>query len=306
MKASASTSARNACLPRLALIASLLALPAPAGADLLYLSYPNDNTIQKFDLTTGADLGAFATSGLNQPTGLAADSAGNLYVANLGNATIMKFNPLGVGSTFAASGLTAPYGLALDQVGNLYAADMVGTITKYTPNGSGSVFASGLASSLFGLALDPAGNLYASAVFDQQIYKFNPQGTRLPFVMTGLTTPIEPAGLACDSAGNLYVVDAGLGSIFKFTPDGTGSFFALPLGGPQPVNGIAFDSAGSLYSANADKTIDKFTANGVGSLFANTTGQPYLLAIQTIPEPSAWAILLLGIMPLLALHRRNA
>jgi DNA-binding beta-propeller fold protein YncE len=47
-------------------------------------------------------------SGLNQPAGLAFDSGGNLYVANSGVPTIVKYNSNGNGSTFASSGLFAP------------------------------------------------------------------------------------------------------------------------------------------------------------------------------------------------------
>jgi DNA-binding beta-propeller fold protein YncE len=52
-------------------------------------------------------------TGLNQPQGMAFDSAGNLYVANYGNNTIEEFNTSGVGTTFASSGLDNPQDIAI-------------------------------------------------------------------------------------------------------------------------------------------------------------------------------------------------
>ena len=54
-------------------------------------------------------------------------------------------------------------------------------------------------------------------------------------------------------------------TIGEFTPDGVGSIFARN-GVNDPI-GLAFDSAGNLYAANAgDNTIEKFTTAGVGSV----------------------------------------
>lgn len=118
-----------------------LAAAAPARADILYLSNNSDSTIMKF--TSGGVASVFASSGLDQPRGLAFDSAGNLYAANLGAGTIEKFTPGGVGSVFAGSGLNRTFGLAFDSAGSLYAANLIGgTIEKFTPGGIGSVFAS--------------------------------------------------------------------------------------------------------------------------------------------------------------------
>jgi DNA-binding beta-propeller fold protein YncE len=81
---------------RLAAIVGLLlgGLTAPCYADILYVANTGNNTIVKF--TSGGVASVFANSGLDNPVGLAFDSAGNLYVANAGNSnTIMKFTPSG-------------------------------------------------------------------------------------------------------------------------------------------------------------------------------------------------------------------
>jgi secreted PhoX family phosphatase len=79
---------------------------------------------------------------LNSPEGLAFDSAGNLYAANLGNNSIEKYTPGGSASVFASTGLSNPVGLAFDSAGNLYAAKQANsTIEEFTPGGSASLFA---------------------------------------------------------------------------------------------------------------------------------------------------------------------
>jgi len=64
------------------------------------------------------------STGLNHPSGIAVDSAGNLYIADSGNNAIKE---LAVGSqtltTILASGLNSPQGITIDSAGNLYVAD---------------------------------------------------------------------------------------------------------------------------------------------------------------------------------------
>ena len=126
-------------------------------------------------------------SGLDYPTALAFDSAGNLFVANVRNFNsdvIYKFTPAGGRTTFA-SGITNPEAMAVDNAGNLFvSAAIVGAV-------------------------------------DGVIYKFTPDGNRSTFAL-GLS-PFAP--MACDSAGNLFVSDFG-GNIYKFTPSGVRSTFA--------------------------------------------------------------------------------
>ena len=58
-------------------------LATPGRADILYVANFNGNTIERF---TADGVGTvFASSGLNNPYGLAFDSAGNLFVSNNNN-----------------------------------------------------------------------------------------------------------------------------------------------------------------------------------------------------------------------------
>jgi DNA-binding beta-propeller fold protein YncE len=255
-------------------------IPATSRGDILYVTYET-NKVQKF--TSNGVGSLFANTGFQtQPEGLAFDSAGNLYVANLDSSadTIGKFTPGGVGSVFASTstGVNRPVGLAFDSAGNLYAANAGNTtIERFNiTTGVGSVFASTMGGPT-ALAFDSAGNLYVATQSNSIIQKFTPDGVGSVFATVN-TVANSLAGLAIDGAGNLYVSDAHANKIDKFNiKTGVASVFSS-TGLNQPI-GLAFDSAGNLYAANqGNNTIERFSPGGVGSLFASvgTNGPQYL------------------------------
>src|SRR5262245_58261664 len=94
----------------LTLLSVLCPAVAPARehsrAARLFVANQDANTIREFS-SSGQDLGLFATTGLNGPTGLAFDRRGDLYVSNINANTIRRFSPTGEDlGNFATSGLS--------------------------------------------------------------------------------------------------------------------------------------------------------------------------------------------------------
>ena len=136
--------------------------------------------------TAGFANGTGAAAQFYNPTGIAVDVSGNVYVGDQGNNRIRKITPAGEVTTLAGSGVggfadgtvaTAQFNypdvVTLDALGNVYVADVYNTkIRKITPAGvvttlAGSTggFADGLGTSAQfsnpkGIAVDAAGIVY--------------------------------------------------------------------------------------------------------------------------------------------------
>lgn len=161
--------------------------------------------------------------------GLAFDSAGNLFAADLFSGNIIRIAPDGTQTLFSTIVGTAPGGLAFDGAGNLYVGRWNGsTITKITPDGTQSVFASGI-DDCCSLVFDDSGNLLVLNAGNGTIVSITPDG--VPHTVAG-GYPYNFAyttQLAIDSANNVYVADVPDASIYKMTPDGQLSLFATGL-----------------------------------------------------------------------------
>jgi len=218
----------------------------------------------------GSSDGLVNLASFSQPLGVAADGAGNVYVADAGNGTIRKINSNGFTTTFAGApgifGSTngtgpsarfyGPQGIALASSGDVFVADSAnGTIRRITPAGVVSTFAGapGEINSFDGLATD--------ARFSQ------------------------PEALAVDGAGTVYVADAWNHTIRKITPAGVVSTLAGLAGNPgaadgtnskarfnRPV-GIALDSATNLFVTDSlNHVVRKITPAGTVSTIAGMAG----------------------------------
>jgi gliding motility-associated-like protein len=247
-------------------------------------------------------VGTGNTAVFYNPTRLAQDASGNLYVADRDNNQIKKVTPAGVVTLFA-SGFNQPNGVAVDKTGNVYVADAASNqIKKITPAGVVSVFAgSGSAGSQNGpagvasfyypysLVFDAAGNLYTTDSQNSLIRKIAPDGTVSTFAGSdagfadGQGTAAKfniPSGLNIDAAGNIYVADANNSRVRKITPtglvttvSGTGAFGAdngpaLSATFNVPA-GVVVDDAGNIYVADIrNNLIRKIDPQGIVTTLA--------------------------------------
>ncbi|HTQ85290.1 MAG TPA: hypothetical protein VMI93_03685 [Candidatus Solibacter sp.] len=162
----------------------------------------------------------FATELMN-PTGLALDREGTLYVSCRQDGTVHRITPDGRATRWV-EGMGIATGLAFDREGALYCGDRSGTIFKIYPDRQILVFAT-LEPSIaaYHLAFSAAGDLYVAgpttSSFDR-IVRVSAGGEVSSF-FRGLG---RPQGMAFDAASNLYVAASygGRRGIVRITPQG--------------------------------------------------------------------------------------
>src|ERR1017187_5880142 len=222
----------------------------------------------------GGDGGPATAAQLNFPTGVAADAAGNLFIADTFNNRIRKVSANGIITTVAGTGargfggdggpataaqLNYPQGVAVDAAGSLFIADTGNMVVR-------KVWASGILATVAGTA----------AAADAQ--GFSGDG--------GAATAAQlnnPKGLAVDAFGNLFIADTGNQRIRQVsggiitTVAGGGTSGPGDDGGPATAAqlyepwGVATDAAGNLFIADAgNQRIRKVTADGIITTIAGT------------------------------------
>ncbi len=227
----------------------------------VYFTDQNSNNIRR--IAVNGTIGVFAGSAragfsgdggpasgaqFSGPSGLAFDSAGNLYVADTGNQRIRKIAPDGTISTVAGSGEQG-----------------------YTNDGAPAIYAD--LNGPEGVAADPSGNLYIADTLNQRIRMVAKDGTISTFAGTGFpgysgdggpataATMFLPTDVAADRSGKVYIADLGSSRI-RVVANGTITTIAGSDSGATPTDGqaaisirfngptgVVVDSAGNVYFA---------------------------------------------------------
>ena len=174
--------------------------------------------VSLYKVTSGGQVKPFVTEMMN-PSGLAVDPTGALYVSCRNDGTIHRVTPDGR-SEIWIEGMGIATGIAFDAEHNLFVGDRSGTIFKISPDRQIFVFAT-LEPSIaaYHLAFSPDGDLYVSgpttSSFDH-ILRIDHHG-EMSLFYRGLG---RPQGMAFDRQGNLYVAASkgGLRGVVRIRP----------------------------------------------------------------------------------------
>ncbi|WP_406237614.1 serine/threonine-protein kinase PknD [Nocardia sp. NBC_01009] len=186
-------------------------------------------------------------TGVSLPTDVSVDTAGNVYVSDMGNDRVVK---LAAGAStpipLPFTGLNNPQGVAVDTAGNVYVTDTSNDRVVKLAAGASTPTPlpfTGLKDPQ-GVAVDDAGNVYVGDRGNDRVLRLAVGAsapTTLPF--TGLQ---DPQGVAVDAAGNVYVTELSTERVLMLAA-GASAPTTLPVTGLKDPQGMAVDAAGDLY-----------------------------------------------------------
>jgi hypothetical protein len=208
-------------------------------------------TLAGSPLTSGSADGTGSSAGFNDPTGIAVDGSGNIYVADYGNDTVRLVTAAGAVTTLAgsagqagsadgtgaAASFNGPAGVGVDFSGNVYVADENNdTIRVINPSGYVTTVAgnAGDADSVDGLSgnarfdspgdvtIDAAGVVYVADSLNSTIRRIIPGAGSAPFFTA------QPAS---------QTVNIGAAAVFSFGISGTAPFSYQWFFNGSPISG---------------------------------------------------------------------
>jgi sugar lactone lactonase YvrE len=225
---------------------------------------------------------------------VAADSVGNLYVADTANNRIRKVATNGVITTVAGNGSAAyagdggtatnaslyyPYGVAVDSAGNLFIADTYnntirevagnGIISTVAGNGSGTYAGDGGAATNaglyypYGVAVDAAGNLFIADADNNVIRKV---------ATNGIITTVAGNGAAGFSGDGGAAASASLNSPESVALDAVGNLYVADFNN-QRVRKVATNGIITTVAGNG---VNGYSGDGAAAAGASLAGPPGL------------------------------
>jgi tripartite motif-containing protein 71 len=255
---------------------------------------------------TGTGNGQFG-----HPAGIAMDSAGNLWVADMQNNRVEEFSASGtflksVGSTGTGPGqFSRPKSIAIDPQGDFWVADAGNSrIEEFSPSWEfiKSVGSAGSGNGQFsgpeGIAIDAHGNIWVSDTYNYRVQELSESGEFIK-VISGLGT-IEPTGIAAGPGGNVWITDWSHSRVVEVSESGVlvRSFGSAGSGNGQFSNpdAVAIDNSGDVWIGDqSNRRVQEFNQNGeyVAQFGAAGTGPGqfsfgYPMGIVTDAKGNVW------------------
>jgi streptogramin lyase len=230
----------------------------------------------------------YTGGGMNSPSGLGIDGAGNVWVASYFNVASL-FSPLGkplLPQGVTGFGLSASYGLAVDADGDAWIPNepnpgfQGNSVSVFNSSGqsvAGSEgFTAGGLNYPIAVAIDTDGSAWVADYGNASLTHLSSSGSSLSGT-DGVTSPLLafPDAVAIDGGHNVWVADqsppGGLVSIVvKVSSDGS-QFTSYPTGdGPS---GLAIDQLGNVWVANYyGNSVSELTCSGADLSHGGYTG----------------------------------
>lgn len=248
----------------------VISIPPPASARLFVADLNNGLVVFNQPIAS-TSMPSFTIAGAGD-TGVAFDSAGNLYVSNSFNQTISVYkSPVSATSTpflviGPITGAITPEGMRFDAAGNLWVGDELGQqVMKFVPPFAAGVQAPALAMSTaagmrpVGVVFDGSGHMLIPSFGFQQVVVFSPPFTNGVNTPSGIMNmPTFTGGIGIDTHYNLIVgqVDGTLAIVHPPFATGVTASTAIPItflnGNPllparEALNSTT-DAAGNLWT----------------------------------------------------------
>jgi sugar lactone lactonase YvrE len=279
---------------------------AVSGANTVYVADSGNNRIAAvtqagvvstflattFTLTTGT-----ASTTLSNPSGVAVDLAGNVYVADTGNGRVIKVASNGAISALGFSGLSSPLGLAVDAAGDVFVADSGNSrIVELTVTGvQSAVSVSPALSTPVSVSLDAAGNLYIADPGNTNVVLV-PIGSSSAITLLGDTADLS--GIAVDSNGDVFIAASGAGGLIEFNRTSIAVAYPITNVGTSSssvavtltnTGNSSLNTGSTLFSGTdtTDFALASATTNGCTPNESLTPGGNCLLAATFNPQSVA-------------------
>jgi sugar lactone lactonase YvrE len=233
-----------------------------------------------------------SASTLCQPTQVALDSFGNLYVADAGNNRVVEYN-----TPLSATAVTGSGDTTADLV---FGQGATGTGAEFTTGNCNRALTALTATSMcdpLGVGVDPNNNVYVSDTTNARILEFNEtvNATTAPANVTanavfgqngsftnnfqlvpGANSLFLPNGVSFDAAGDLFAADQGDARVLEFfTP------FAVTAtaGSGDTIADVVWGQGGDLFVAHCDASApapSAATLCGPASAVVDSAGNVYI------------------------------